>query len=115
MRPLSGPANGQQREEAMGYKRTCSEKVKLGVCCDDPEPIMFPPEGLDGGSLRQIPHTNSSIVSARQDQFVFGMEESARDVVEMAATRVDPPSIGLAHPPNLDDSVVCSRHDKGEG
>jgi hypothetical protein len=76
---------------------------------------MFPLESLNGSSLGQIPHTNSFVLSARHDQFVFRMEESARDVVRMAATRVDLPSLGLVHPPNLDDSVVCSRNDQGEG
>lgn len=35
---------------------------------------MFPLAGLDGGSLRQIPHTNRFVLFARHDELEFGME-----------------------------------------
>ena len=43
------------------------------------------------------------------------MEYGGGNVVEMPSTRINLPGSVFAHPPNLDLSVVGSRHDEGKG
>ena len=73
---------------------------------------MFSPEGLDGRALGKIPDPDSFIFAARDDKLVFWVEQGGRNVVEVASTRINFPSLGLAHPPDFDLPVVSSRNDK---
>lgn len=89
-----------------------SKQVEIGMRGQDPEPVVFSPERLNRGPLREIPHAHGLVLSTRDDQLMLGMEERARNVVEMASARVDLPGLRLAHPPYFDDAVVGSGDDQ---
>ena len=76
---------------------------------------MLPAEGLYGRSLREIPDSNCFIFSARYDQFVFGVEDSAGDIVEVTTAGVDLPRLQVTHPPQFNLPVIRSRNDEGKG
>lgn len=78
----------------------------------NPEPVVFPAEGLYGRALRQIPYPHSLVFTARDDELVLRVEHRSGDVVEVPSTRVDFPSLRLAHSPDLDLPVIRSRHDQ---
>jgi hypothetical protein len=69
---------------------------------------MFPPEGLYGSPLHQIPYPNSLVLTAGHDEFVLQMEHRVRHIIEMPLTRIDLPRLRLAHPPNFDRLIVRS-------
>lgn len=79
-----------------------------------PETIMLSPECLHGRPLGQIPYTDGFVFTTRDDQFVLGVEEGGRDVVEVSSTRIDFPSFRLTHPPDLDLAVIGRRDYQGE-
>ena len=81
---------------------------------EHPESIVLPSERLDRGPLGQVPHANCLVFTARDDQFMLGMEESARHVVEMTSARIDLPSFRLAHPPELDLPIIGGGYDQGK-
>jgi hypothetical protein len=76
---------------------------------------MFPAEGLYSRSLSEVPDSNCFVFSARYDQFVLGVEDSAWDIVEVATACVDLPRLQVTHPPQFDLPVIRSRNDEGEG
>lgn len=80
---------------------------------EDSKAVMFPLESLYHRALCQIPHSDGLVLSATDDQLVFRMEHSARDV-EMSPARIHLPRLGLAHPPELDLPVICGRNDERE-
>ena len=82
---------------------------------EDPESIVFPSEGLDCGALCKVPYAHRLVLTTRDDEFVFRMEERIGNIVEMPSARVDLPSFCFAHPPNLNCTVIGSRDDQGEG
>jgi hypothetical protein len=71
---------------------------------------MFPPEGLYGSPLRQIPYPNSLVLTAGHDEFVLRMEHRVRHIIEMPS-RIDLLRLRLAHPPNFDRPIVRSGYD----
>ncbi len=80
----------------------------------DPEAIMLAPEGLHSGALRQVPDAHGLVLAARHDQFVFGVEQSGGDIVEVPSARVDLPRLRLTHSPDLDLPVIRGRDDEGK-
>lgn len=79
---------------------------------EDPKAVMFPPESLHCRSFRQIPHSDGLVLSATNDQFMFRMENRARDVVEMSPARIHLPRLRFAHPPELDLPIIRRRDNK---
>ena len=75
---------------------------------------MLSPESLNGRPLGKIPDSNSLVLTAGNDEFVFGVEQCSGNVVEVSSARVNFPSLGLAHSPDFDLPVVCSRNDERE-
>ena len=73
---------------------------------------MFPTESLHRGSFRQVPNSNSFVLSAGYDELMLGMEKRRRHVVEMSPARVNLPCLRLAHAPDLDLPVVRSRYNE---
>jgi hypothetical protein len=45
---------------------------------------------------------------------VLGVEDSARDIVEVTTAGVDLPSLQVAHPPQFDLPVIRSRNNEGK-
>ena len=80
----------------------------------DPETVVLSPECLDGCPLGKIPDPYCLVFSARNDELVLGMEQSSRDVVEVASARVNLPCLRVAHAPELNLPVVSRRHDERE-
>lgn len=85
------------------------------MCSKDPESVVFSPERLDGGALREIPHTHCLVFTTRNDEFVFRMEERIGDVVEMSPASINLPSLCFAHPPDLDCTIISRGDDQREG
>ena len=81
---------------------------------EHPETIVFSPERLDGGALREVPDADGLVLTAGHDELVLRVEEGSRDVVEVTSACVDLPGLRLAHPPNLDLTVVRSGNDEGQ-
>jgi hypothetical protein len=46
---------------------------------------------------------------------VLGVEDSARDIVEVATAGIDLPSLQVAHPPQFDLPIIRGRNDEGKG
>lgn len=95
----------------MTTARTSCEQIQLRVRSEYPKPVVFPPESLHSGPLRQIPHSHCLVLAARDDKFVFGVEEGHRDIVEVSSTRVNFPCLRLTHAPDLDLPIVGSGDD----
>ena len=79
---------------------------------EDPETVMLPPECLHALPLRHVPHANGLVFRVGNNELLLRMEEGARDVVDVAAQRVDLPRLGLVHPPQLHLPVVGARDDQ---
>ena len=92
-----------------------SEKVQFRMRREHPETIVLSPERLDRGALGEVPHANGLVLTAGHDQLVFRVEKRGGDVVEVTSACIDLPGLRLAHPPNLDLTVVRRRNDEGEG
>mmetsp|Transcript_23548 Transcript_23548/g.61973 ORF Transcript_23548/g.61973 Transcript_23548/m.61973 type:complete len:426 (+) Transcript_23548:1907-3184(+) len=75
---------------------------------DDPEPVIFPPEGVNACALRHIPHANRPVLRVRQNELLLRMEHHTRHIVEVASQGVHLPGFGVVHPPQLDQTVVGS-------
>lgn len=65
---------------------TCRKEIEIGVGGQNPEPIMLPPERLDRGPLREIPHAHGLVLPARHDQFMLRVEKRGGDIVKVAST-----------------------------
>ena len=72
----------------------------------DPETVMLSPERLHGRPLREVPDAHRLVLTARDDELVFGMEERGGDIVEVTSASIHLPSLRLAHSPDLDLTVV---------
>lgn len=92
--------------------RTRSKQIKVGMCGKDPKSIVFSPKGLNRGTLCKVPYAHSLVLAARNDEFVLWMEEGAGNIVEVPSARVNLPSLGFTHPPNLDGAIVRSGDDE---
>ena len=46
---------------------------------------------------------------------MFRMEYRTGDIIEMSPTRIDLPSLGLAHPPDFDCPIVSGGDDQRKG
>lgn len=84
------------------------------MCGKDPESIMLPPEGLDCGALCKIPYANRLVLTTRNDEFVFRMEERIGDIIEVPSARVNFPSLCFTQPPNLNCAIVGGGDDQRE-
>ena len=85
------------------------KQVDLGVSSNDPEPIVFSLEALHACSLVQVPHADGFVFSNRQNKVLVGVEKTSGGVLEVASTCIDLPCLCLAHPPDLDLSVIRCR------
>lgn len=56
---------------------TCSKKVDLWVCSNDPEAVVFALEALYAGSLVQVPNPDGFILTDRQNKILVRVEETA--------------------------------------
>ena len=74
---------------------TGSEQVERRMSGEDPESVMLPSEGLDGGPLGHVPNTNRLVLSVRQDELVARVEDTGRDVVKVTSAGIDFPSLGI--------------------
>ena len=59
----------------------------------NPKPVMFPPEGVKTGSLGRVPNPNGLVFAVGDNQVLTRVKDDAADVVVMAATRVNLPSL----------------------
>lgn len=81
----------------------------------DPEPVILPPECLHCRPLRHVPHPDRLVLRVGDNELVLGVEQRNRDVVEVSPARVNLPCLRLAHPPQLDLTIITARDDEGEG
>mmetsp|Transcript_10477 Transcript_10477/g.18920 ORF Transcript_10477/g.18920 Transcript_10477/m.18920 type:complete len:219 (-) Transcript_10477:503-1159(-) len=81
----------------------------------DPKAISLPTEGLYAHTLGHIPDTNAAILRVGNDEFLLGVEETARYIVGMAAEGIYLPSLGLAHSPEFDLTIICRTCQQGQG
>lgn len=51
-----------QSEEAVRPVMACCQQVDFRVGCQDPEPVMLPPECLHSCALGQIPHPDALVL-----------------------------------------------------
>ena len=79
--------------------RTSSEKVQFRMRSQYPETIVFPSKSLYGRSLAHVPNSNRLVFSIRDDEFMFRVEEGARDIVEVTSASIDFPCLCIAHSP----------------
>mmetsp|Transcript_113163 Transcript_113163/g.359657 ORF Transcript_113163/g.359657 Transcript_113163/m.359657 type:complete len:399 (-) Transcript_113163:752-1948(-) len=91
---------------------TNGEQVRVAIPGDDPEAVVFPAEGVDACSLSGVPHPDGAILGIGDDEVLLRVEHHARDVVEMTSQRVHLPSLGIIHPPEFDQPVVCTGDDQ---
>ena len=92
-----------------------SEEVDLGMGGDDPETVVFALEGLDRCPLIQIPDSERLVLADGQDEILMRVEQTPRSILKVATASVDFPGLGVAHPPQLDQSVVAGRNNEGQG
>lgn len=112
-------------------KPTGGKDAQSGVSCHDPEAVVFPPESVETGALRQVPNSDAFVLRVGQDELLARVEKDARHVVVVAAAGIHFPSLqsrstdwvyvdfisrargntylGFAHTPQLDLTVVRSR------
>mmetsp|Transcript_21251 Transcript_21251/g.54262 ORF Transcript_21251/g.54262 Transcript_21251/m.54262 type:complete len:230 (-) Transcript_21251:30-719(-) len=88
------------------------DQVRRPVRHQDPEAVVLAAEGVDACPPGHVPDADRPVLGVRQDQVLLRVEETARDVVEVAAQRVDFPSLGVVHSPELDQPVVGSGDDQ---
>lgn len=84
----------------------------MRVGSQDPESIVFPSEGLNGGPLGHVPDSDRFVFTVREDQFVPRVEKRNGYIVEVTSTGVDFPCLGIAHTPKLDLSIIAARDDQ---
>lgn len=96
-------------------ERTGSEEVEVGMSDESPEPVVLPPERLDGRPLTHVPHSDGFVLGDGENELVARVEEGDTDVVEVTSAGVNLPGFGVAHPPKLDLTVVRARDDEREG
>lgn len=94
---------------------TGGEQVEGRMSGEDPESVVFPSEGLDGGPLSHVPDSDRLVFSVRQDKLVSRVEDTGRDIVEVSSTGVDLPSFGVGHPPQLDLTIITARDNQWQG
>jgi hypothetical protein len=94
---------------------TRGEQVKSRMSGQYPEPVVLSAKGLYGCPFGHVPNANRLVFSIRQNEFVAWVEQTCRDVVEVSTARIDLPSLGIRHPPELDLTVITTRNDEREG
>eukprot|EP00162_Nutomonas_longa_P014261 comp21894_c0_seq1/m.49668 comp21894_c0_seq1/g.49668 ORF comp21894_c0_seq1/g.49668 comp21894_c0_seq1/m.49668 type:complete len:1021 (+) comp21894_c0_seq1:778-3840(+) len=91
------------------------KQIDVGVRGQDPEAIGVSAEGLGGHAAGNVPDADRLVLGVGENELLLGVEDGARDIVDMAAQTVDFPCLGLVHAPELDLAVVGSRDDQREG
>ena len=91
---------------------TRSKQVHVRVGSNDPESVLVAFEGLHRCAFVQVPHTNCLVLADRENEVLVRVEQTGRSVLEMATASINLPSLGVAHAPELDESIVTRRHDQ---
>lgn len=73
---------------------------------------MLSAECLHRSALRHVPHTDSLVLAARDDELMARMEQRTGHIVEMPAHSINLPCLGVAHAPELDLAVISRRDDE---
>eukprot|EP00962_Isochrysis_galbana_P057468 scaffold29832_cov112-Isochrysis_galbana.AAC.7 len=90
------------------------EEVRLLVDRQDPETVVLAAKRLHPLPLRHVPHTDGLVLRVGDDELLLWVEERARHIVDVSAQRVNLPSLGLVHAPQLDLPVVGARDNQRE-
>lgn len=74
---------------------TRSEQINLRMGSDNPEAVQVALERLDRRPLAEVPYSNCLIFADREDEFLVGVEETSRRILEVAAAGIDFPCLRL--------------------
>jgi hypothetical protein len=69
------------------------KKINLGVRSNNPEPVVLSLEGIYGGTLVEIPHSNGLILTRRDNQVLVRVKQTATGVLEVASAGINLPLI----------------------
>lgn len=91
---------------------TGGKEVLRRMASEDPETLVLTAEGVEGSSLRQVPHAETFVLRVGDDQVLLGMKDDAADVVVVPSAAVNLPRLRLVHAPELDEAVISAGDDQ---
>ena len=74
---------------------TGGEQVHLRVGSNNPKSVLIPLERLDRGTLVEIPDTDCLVFANGEDEVLVGVEQTGGSILEVAATGIDFPCLGI--------------------
>jgi hypothetical protein len=81
----------------------------------NPKAISFATKRLDADTFADIPNANTPIFRITHHQIVFGMKETATNIVGMPSEGIDFPCLCFTHSPQFDLPIISGTCKEGQG